>query len=561
MKNKITLTTNKKFLFSNILGVATLIFTLFSISILNLSETQKKSTLERNTLAWANALAQVSVSYLLKNDNEGLNAELKKLVTPTDISYIHIYKKHTTETNSEKGNIGKTNIDVKSNGNNITFFTGFNKSIYYPSIPDKIKQIQTLSTFRYQNNHLEIIVKIEQEQVIYGYLYIQVSTKKINDFSQELTIALTLLLLLGLIFFAILTRVIKNKIEQPITTMLESVQEVTNSKNYNHTIKTLPLIEFDILAQNINFLLKKIERQQSLQDDKYKQTLSENKNLVLKVQTRTDALKESNEELLSTLAKLHQFQGQLVETEKMASLGDMVAGIAHEVNTPIGLGVTASSLMVDRLDEIKTAFDNKTLKSSQLKKFLNQGEENIGIIFRNLKRAAKLISSFKKVAVDQSSVELSKINVKELIDEVSITLQGKLNRLNIELIVHCPENLVIESKAGPINQVLLNLTLNSIIHGFENRPKGVINISVFYLSNQLHLCYKDDGIGIDESIKTKIFEPFTTTKRGSGGSGLGLHLVYNIITQALNGHIDVESSANLGTTFNITFPALLTSEQ
>jgi signal transduction histidine kinase len=126
----------------------------------------------------------------------------------------------------------------------------------------------------------------------------------------------------------------------------------------------------------------------------------------------------------------------------------------------------------------------------------------------------------------------------------------------VELTIDCPEDLIIESKPGPINQILINLILNSIIHGFENKPDGAITISVIYLSDQLHFVYKDDGIGIKDSIKTKIFEPFTTTKRGSGGSGLGLHLVFNLVTQALNGHIDFESSEGLGTTFNMTFPVL-----
>ncbi len=540
MNKKIKLMSNQKFLFSSILGGAFFVLTLILVSTIYIAETQEKLSLERNTLAWANILAKVSINYLVENDNDALNAELKKLVSPTDINYIHIYKKFKDD--------------------RITFFTGFNKNIYYPSIPDKIAQIPELSSFKYQDSHLETIIKIEQNQTIYGYLYIQISTKYIDAFSRELIFDAVLLLLLGLTLFALLAHIINKKINQPITTLIESIQTVSHSKKYHHTIKTLPLIEFDILAQNINFLFNKTARHLNKENEKYQQILLKNQNLEIKVQTRTDALKESNQELLSTLEKLHQFQGQLVETEKMASLGDMVAGIAHEVNTPIGLGVTASSLMSDRLTEIKQAFENKSLKSSQLKKFLNQGEENIGIIYRNLERAAKLISSFKKVAVDQSSIDIRVFNVKELIDEVSITLKGKLTKQHIELVVDCPEHLIIESKPGPINQILMNLILNSLIHGFENKPNGTIDINVIFLSNQVHICYKDDGIGINESIKTKVFAPFTTTKRGSGGSGLGLHLVYNIVTQALNGHIDFESSAALGTTFNITFPASLVSQ-
>ena len=544
MTTKIKLTSNRKFLLTSILGVASFVLITILTSVIYIVEAEEKLNLENDTLAWANSLAQASVSYLIENKKDAKKkskAKLKQLVTPAYINYIHLYKKDDND---------KT-----------TYFSGFNKSIYYPSIPDKIDQLEQLSSLRYQQNHVELIVKIKQNQTIVGYLYIQSSTKHINDFSRQLISTALILLLLGLTLFILLAHVIKKKINQPISTIVESVQEISQSKNYSERIETLPIVELDVLAQNINILLNRTEKHINKKDDKYQLTLLQNSTLAKKVQARTDALKESNQELLSTLEKLHQFQGQLVETEKMASLGDMVAGIAHEVNTPIGLGVTASTLMSDRLGEIKQAFEDKSLKSSQLKKFLNQGEENIGIIYRNLERAAKLISSFKKVAVDQSSVDTRVFNVKELLEEVLITLKAKLNKKHIKLTIDCPENLIVESKPGPINQILINLILNSIIHGFENKSDGVINISVIYLSEQLHLSYKDDGVGINESIKAKIFEPFTTTKRGSGGSGLGLHLVFNIVTQALNGHIDFESNVGQGTTFNITFPASLVPEQ
>jgi signal transduction histidine kinase len=542
MKTKNKLISNLKFLLTSILGIASFIFIIILTSIIYLVEAEEELNLEKNTFAWANSLAQASVSYLVENPKDTrkkANEKLKELVTPDYINYIHIYKKNDVE---------------------VTYFTGFNKSIYYPSIPNKISQLESLSTFKQNKNNIELVVNIENNKEIVGYLYIQSSRKGIDNFSRKLTFLIILLSLFGLSLFLIITYKIKNKLDQVITPIVESIQEISNNKNYNKRIEPLPLIEFDVLAQNINILLNRTEKHLTKKDDTHQQTLLQNTLLAEKVKARTDALKESNQELLSTLEKLHQFQGQLVETEKMASLGDMVAGIAHEINTPVGLGVTASTLLHDRLLEIKNAFEDKSLKSSQLKKFLTQGEENIGIIYRNLNRAANLISSFKKVAVDQSSIDTRAFNFQELLDEVSLTLKGKLEEQHVKLIIDCPENLIIESKAGPINQILINLILNSIIHGFENKPNGEINISVLYLSNQLHINYKDNGIGINESIKAKIFEPFTTTKRGNGGSGLGLHLVFNIVTQALNGHIDFESESGLGTTFNIIFPTHLVSE-
>lgn len=533
------LTSSRKFLLTRILGVASFVLITILASVIYIVETQEKSHLEANTIAWANSLAQVSISYLIENKKDTqkkLKAKLKQVITPDYINYVHVYEK---------------------NDDNIRYFSGFNKNIYYPSIPVKINKIEQLLSLTYQKSNIELIVKIKQNQKLYGYLYIQTSTKYITDFSRQLIFISVLLLLLGLMFSILLALSIQRKINQPIATIVETIQKISQSKNYQDRIAKLPLIELDILARNINILLSRTEKHISKKDSTHQQALLQNSTLAEKVQVRTNALKESNQELLSTLEKLHQFQGQLVETEKMASLGDMVAGIAHEVNTPIGLGVTASSLMGDRLNEIKQAFEDKSLKSSQLKKFLIQGEENIGIIYRNLDRAAKLISSFKKVAVDQSNADTREFNVKELLEEVFLTLKAKLNQEHVTLSLDCPEDLMVKSKPGPINQILINLILNSIIHGFENKPEGEISISIICLSNQLHITYKDNGIGIDEKIKAKIFEPFTTTKRGSGGSGLGLHLVYNLVTQALNGHIDFESIAEEGTTFNVTFPIFL----
>jgi len=538
------LTSSHRFILTSILGVAALVLMIILASVIYITEKQGKVQLEQNTTAWAKSLTKLTIPYLQQNENdahEKLKEQLEQFITSPNINYIHIYKKQENE--------------------KISYFSGFNKSVYFPSIPDKIDKIKQLSNIEHQQNYIELIVKIEQDKQLYGYLYIQSSNKALKSFISKLTFISIVLTITGLFFLALLAIFINKKMNEPITTVIDSIQTIYQNKDFSQRISRLPFTELDILARTINILLTRIESHILKQDEINQHALQQNNNLTGKVNARTDALKESNQELLSTLEKLHQFQGQLVETEKMASLGDMVAGIAHEVNTPIGLGVTASTLLADRLKEIKQFFEEKTLKSSQLKKFLNEGEENIGIIYRNLERAAKLISSFKKVAVDQSSADTRHFNVSELLEEVTLTLKARINQENVKLTVDCPKDLIIESKPGPINQILINLIINSIIHGFEHKPQGVINISISYLSEQLHINYQDDGVGIDESIKSRVFDPFTTTKRGSGGSGLGLHLVFNLVTQALNGHIDFESDIGQGTVFNITFPVTLVSGQ
>jgi len=527
--------TNRRLLQSSILSVVGILLLAILTSIIYLTYQREQTSLEHQTTQWAKTLAQVSAPYIIENDSDShnrLKRQLTLLISAPEISYIHVYK----------------NIDKPR------FFTGFNKSVYYPAIPDKINEISSLSTIRYQKSYLEFVVKISSNQEEQGYLYIQASLANLDNYIERMIYICVVIFMLSIIFTSLLANAIYKKINQPILMITESIQQISHNKDFSQRLAKLPLIELDILAKNINILLHRTQKHITQQDEEHQQTLNQNTKLNEKVNARTNALKESNQELLSTLEKLHQFQGQLVENEKMASLGDMVAGIAHEVNTPIGLGVTASTLMIDKLNEIKASFEDKTLKSSQLKKFLDQGEENVNIIYRNLERAAKLIRSFKKVAVDQSSSETRQFNLKELFEEVLLTLKTRIDEAQVTITIDCDDHLVVICKPGALNQIIINLIINSIIHGFEEKPNGQISIAAMFLSQQLHISYQDDGIGIAESIKPKIFDPFTTTKRGSGGSGLGLHLVYNLVTQTLNGQIDFESSVNQGTKFEITVP-------
>ncbi len=387
-----------------------------------------------------------------------------------------------------------------------------------------------------------------------GLVVLQLDVNSEVIFTNQMVIVIIVLLFVVFVAVLLVSFRLENKITLPLKQLSNNLVAISQAKDYSMRVDPLPYKEVDILAKNINYFLQRIERHVTQLGLAEQQSLKLNIELEDKVNKRTQALKESNQELLSTLEKLHQYQDQLVESEKMASLGDMVAGVAHEVNTPIGLGVTASTLLLDRLNEITTAFEEKTLKSSQLKKFLNEGGENVGIIYRNLKRAAELISSFKKVAVDQSSEEFRQFNFAELLNEILLTLAPQIKKTPYQIDFDCPADLMIVSRPGPINQILINLILNSITHGFDKRDHGSICVTVMKLGEQLNIHYQDDGIGIDPAIKDKIFEPFTTTKRGEGGSGLGLHLVYNLVTQALGGSIRLESEPNKGAVFEISFP-------
>ncbi|QPG05852.1 hypothetical protein IT774_00810 [Salinimonas marina] len=313
--------------------------------------------------------------------------------------------------------------------------------------------------------------------------------------------------------------------------------------------------ELQQLTDVINALLIRMQELVNQQDATEAQHKTLNSQLEEIVEQRTQALKKANQELIETLEKLHQYQRQVIENEKMASLGDMVAGVAHEVNTPIGLGITASTMMLDELHQVQQDFSQKTLKASSLGQFLSNSEENLQLIYRNLQRGAELVTSFKQVAVDQSIETPRTFCVSQLINEILVSLGPRLKQHRHTINVICDPTLIVESKAGPINQILINLIINSVVHGFEQIEAGTIDITAEMNSAQtLKIVYRDNGQGIPVDIQSRIFDPFVTTKLGQGGSGLGMHLVYNLVTQALNGSITLSSDAGNGVEFVIVFP-------
>jgi len=277
--------------------------------------------------------------------------------------------------------------------------------------------------------------------------------------------------------------------------------------------------------------------------------------LELKIELRTQDLVAMNQELQQTLENLRETQDQLVQSEKMASLGNLVAGIAHEINTPIGIGVTAASHLEKITKEFITTYETGTLKRLDLTNYLADSGEAVTIIFSNLERASQLVRSFKQVSVDQSSEARREFNVRQYLGELLLSLQPKLKRTNHNITIHCDENLKIDSFPGAFAQILTNLIMNSIVHAYEADVAGQITIDIEKRNNYtLCLTYKDDGKGMDTTILNKIYNPFFTTKRGKGGTGLGLYIVYNIITQQFGGSIECISRLGKGTKFLLEFP-------
>ena len=266
--------------------------------------------------------------------------------------------------------------------------------------------------------------------------------------------------------------------------------------------------------------------------------------------------REHLEELVAErTAELRQAMAKLVQAEKLAALGHLVAGVAHELNTPLGNTRVVASLLAEQLHEFAAAFSTGTLRRSQMDEFLSRGREAVDLLERNSARAADLIGHFKQVAVDQSSARRRSFDLHQIIEEMLVTLRLTFKHTQHRIEVDIPDGLAMDSYPGPLEQVIANLVANSLTHGFVGIDQGRIELHAQALGEkQVLFRYLDNGVGITTDILNRIFEPFFTTRLGQGGSGLGLYIVYNLVTGVLGGTIEVASSPGCGASFTLTLP-------
>lgn len=279
-----------------------------------------------------------------------------------------------------------------------------------------------------------------------------------------------------------------------------------------------------------------------------------NAELETRVERRTEELRTANEALRTSLDHLHRAQDQLVQTEKMAALGELVAGVAHEINAPVGIGVTAASHLELKTRELDALHRSGKLKRSDLENYLLTATDSCNALLSNLNRAADLIRSFKQVAVDQSAHERREFRVKEYLEGVLLSLRPKLKKTRHKLTLECPGQLAIDNYPGALSQVITNLVINSLVHGFAAKEEGHIDITVTDEGDHILLRYADDGCGMDEHQLRRLYEPFFTTRRNEGSSGLGMHIVFNLVTQRMRGSIQCESAPGRGTIFTLWIP-------
>ncbi|MEZ5469782.1 MAG: two-component regulator propeller domain-containing protein [Lysobacterales bacterium] len=281
-----------------------------------------------------------------------------------------------------------------------------------------------------------------------------------------------------------------------------------------------------------------------------------NEELEVRVSKRTEALEQSNTDLKRTLDQLTRAQRQLVESEKLAALGGLVAGVAHEINTPLGVGVTAASHLQQETESLARLMADSRMTRADLDRFIEQARLSSDLVLRNLDRASHLVKSFKQVAVDQSSEQRRVINARDYLGEILLSLHPRIKKTRAKVVIECPEDLTMDTYPGALYQIVVNLVMNSLVHAFDDDTEGQIRIEVQRQDDLVSLEYRDNGKGMPEDIRRRVFEPFFTTRRGSGGSGLGLHIVYNLATQILRGTVSCDSELGQGTSFRFLIPRI-----
>ncbi|MFL9826636.1 HAMP domain-containing sensor histidine kinase [Rhodoplanes sp. SY1] len=277
-------------------------------------------------------------------------------------------------------------------------------------------------------------------------------------------------------------------------------------------------------------------------------------NAIAKRQAEND-LRAAKDNAEKALTELRDAQKSLIDAEKLAALGGLVAGVAHEVNNPVGISLTVASSLVRRSEVFAEEIAKGPLRRSRLDDFVAGTRDAAGQLVGNLQRAGELIQSFKQVAVDRSHAELRDFDLREATEQIAASVRPVLRKAQLALVVEVPDGIVMDSYPGSYGQVLTNLFLNSVSHGFPDGRTGTIEVRARQLGpGHVEIVVADDGVGMTDDVRRRAFDPFFTTRRGRGGTGLGLHIIHSLVTQSLGGRLTLDTALGHGTTFRMVLP-------
>ena len=401
---------------------------------------------------------------------------------------------------------------------------------------------------QFHGDYLSMLAPVRFEREVVGYLQVEYAlrplTARLRQYGLVLAVVLMTLMTGGLLHALLLRRLVT----LPLMEVSKAADQVTREQRYDLQVPVAGEDEVGRLAGAFNAMLNTVAaRDAALRS--YSDQLEE------QVQLRTAQMVQANQGLEASLETLQRAQDELVRSEKLAALGALVAGVAHELNTPIGNSLLAVSTLIDQTNAFAKASADG-IKRSTLQAFVEHVGAGGEIVLRNLHRAGELVSSFKQVAVDRTTSQCRVFLLSDLVAEILLVLVPTVKK-NSGIVVRqdIPPAIEMNSYPGPLGQVLINLINNGLTHGFENRSDGEIVVTARALDGgMVELVVSDNGAGIAPENMGRIYDPFFTTKLGKGGSGLGLNIVYNIVYGILRGKIEVQSELGTGTRFTLTLP-------
>jgi signal transduction histidine kinase len=418
-----------------------------------------------------------------------------------------------------------------ANGN---YFTQYNPRHLPMPVAGQLKTGYDNNIWFSKKPTYSLYVPIIYKHKTLGYLYLQKDASKILFYSLQALSALAIFSFLLMVGVLWLTIALGRIILQPILSLVESTQHVASERNYALRVEYQGNNEVSRLYDALN------------------QLLEETQNLTLDLENR---VKIRTNELHESLETLKNAQGQLIESEKMAALGNLVSGVAHEVNTPLGNALTGGSIVLRESKLIQDSLSDGSLKRSVMDEKLGIIIQSATLMIKSLTYAADLVKNFKRISVDQSIDDLRDFDLRAYLETIIQTFHNKLKHEHVEIEVMSDEEVMLYSYPGSFAQLFNNFINNAFLHAFEGMTQGAkITIEIHKLQSHLIIRVSDNGKGVDPKILPNIFEPFVTSKRNAGGTGLGMNIVYNIVTQKLGGTIQVSSEISVGTVFEIHLP-------
>ncbi len=504
----------------------------FSTFMFFVEHKRAKSELSDQAKLYAKLIADYAITPLIFTDKGGAEEVLSKLDTISNIKAAVIY-----------------DDEMKR-------FASYLKEGEQRVLPNTIRSLQ--ASTEDLSDQIVLSMPIVYKDQTYGAVLFYVSTQELTDSLMNYAVFLLgLMTLLSLISLFVIYR-IQEYITSPIIDLAKTAKEISLSEDYSIRAEKQYLDEVGQLYDDFNKMLDKIEQRGREREEAESISRTYQAHLERLTNELEDRVKSRTIELQDSFNQLQSAQAQLVESEKMSALGNLVAGVAHEVNTPLGISITAASIFKNEIKSIKEMLDENKLSKSSLEHFLETINEADEILVKNLDRAAQLVKNFKKISVDQSSEDMRNFELNTYLKEVISTFKSELKHRPVELELNLDERSIeMHSYPGAVSQIVVNMLQNALLHAFDEDQKGKIILETHYYGEHVSIIFKDTGKGIDESVAEKIFEPFVTTKRNKGGTGLGLNITYNLVTQHLHGSIHLDTEYKDGASFIINIPCVI----